>query len=47
MNNIVVLGWWNKLSDKEQDMLIELLYELDLNDYFEMDGDGNLIKRLK
>lgn len=45
--NAIPLSWWNKLSENEQNLLIELLYDLDLQDYFVMDKDGNLIERLR
>jgi hypothetical protein len=39
----VALSWWSRLDEKEQDKLIELLYSLDLQDFVEMDKDGNII----
>lgn len=39
------LLWWKRLSEKEQNILIELLYDLDLTEYVEMDKDGNILKK--
>ena len=38
------LSWWNYLEQEEQDILIELLYKLDLPEYVEMDSDGRILK---
>jgi hypothetical protein len=38
------LTWWNYLEMEEQDILIELLYKLDLKDYVEMNEDGKILK---
>jgi hypothetical protein len=38
------LSWWQYLSEEEQNILIELLYKLDLPEYVEMDGDGKVLK---
>jgi len=37
------LSWWKYLSDKEQDILIELIYNMDLTDYVNMDAEGNIL----
>lgn len=41
-----MLYWWQMLSEDEQNILITLLYKLDLQDYVEMDKDGKIIKLL-
>ena len=43
--NYKVTLWWQRLSEKEQNILIELLYDLNLDEYVEMDKDGNIIGR--
>jgi len=35
--------WWKRLSESEQNVLIELLYNLELMDYVEMDADGEIV----
>jgi hypothetical protein len=45
--NSIVLSWWNKLSETEQDMLLEFLYDLDLSEYFVLDNDGTIVERLR
>ena len=37
------LSWWKYLSEDEQEILITLLYRLDLRDYVEMDEDGKIL----
>ena len=40
------LLWWQRLSEEEQNVLIELLYDLDLKDYVKMDDDGHILERI-
>lgn len=40
-----VCSWWEKLSQKERDILKAVLYDLDLNDYVEVDSDGNYLRK--
>ncbi len=47
MDNLVSRLWWERLSDKEQDILKMLLYKLDLQDYVVMDKDGTILKLLE
>jgi len=37
------LSWWKYLTEDEQEILITLLYRLDLRDYVEMDEDGKIL----
>ena len=37
------IRWWHLLKEEEQNILITLLFNLDLSDYVEMDKDGNII----
>ena len=39
--------WWDMLSEEEQNILKEVLYDLDLKDYVDMDKDGNITGRIK
>ena len=41
-----VNSWWNYLSEEEQNVLINLLYRLDLRDFVSMDNDGKILKIL-
>jgi len=41
-----VLLWWQRLEEKEQNILIELLHKLDLKDYVRMDADGNILEMI-
>jgi len=38
-----ILSWWEKLSDDERNILIELLYNLPLDEYISKDTDGTYI----
>ncbi len=38
--------WWNRLSDREQNILIDLLYDLDLAEYVKIDDEGRYIDRI-
>jgi len=44
--NAIKLDWWNKLGEDNQNWLIELLYDIDLKDFVNMDPDGNIISRI-
>ena len=41
------LSWWGYLTEEEQNILITLLYNLDLQDYVEMDKDGVVLSLKK
>ena len=39
-----IVNWWDNLSEKEKNLLIELLWNLDLEDYIKTDKEGKYIK---
>jgi len=39
-------SWWEHLEEKERELLIELLYDLNLQEYMIYDEDGNITGRL-
>ena len=41
MSNYKYWAWWNALSDNEQEVLLSLLYSLNLEDYIKIDDQGN------
>lgn len=42
----IVYSWWNSLEQHDRDLLVEFLYsEVNLTEYFDMDDNGNLLKR--
>jgi hypothetical protein len=46
-NDVAVVEWWNRLDDEEQDVLMALLYNMDLTELVEMDGDGRILSLKK
>lgn len=42
-NTAQAISWFETLSENEQDILIELLYNLDLQEYVNMDKFGNVL----
>lgn len=45
--NYTIKFWWDSLKEKEKNVLIELLYNMDLKDFVETDAGGNYIKLIK
>lgn len=40
-------NWWNSLREKEKEVLIELLYQLDLEEYVQQNKKGEYSKLKK
>lgn len=37
--------WWNRCTEDEQDILLGVLYDLDLADYVDVGDDGTYLGR--
>lgn len=37
--------WWNRLTEDEQDVLLGVLYDLDLEDYVVVDRNGTYLEK--
>lgn len=42
--DLTVSNWWERLSEDERELLITLLYNLQLSNYVEIDKEGNYNK---
>jgi hypothetical protein len=38
--------WWNRLTEDEQDILLGVLYDLDLEEYVDVADDGTYLGRI-